>query len=390
MEGNSLSVLSGRISALSSDDLPELSLADSFVYPSLINAHDHMRGNYLPRVGPAPGVFYTNWGPWDADLKASKTFEERENCSEEMKYALSAYKNLFSAAVTVQDHFPHKLNDPFIKNLPVRVITNYTLAHECSSYDLKWGDGMEIEHRWAVERGWPFITHLEEGFDPESQDGVGILERAGCLDSYDLLIHCVGFSDDDIRKVARAKASVCWCPASNIFMFNVTCKIRKMIQAGINVSIGTDSTHTGSINLLEEMRYAQQVYRDMYDEDLPAKALFEMVTLNPAKALKIEAETGSISLGKRADIMVTRANKADPYENFTTVRPEDIRLLLLNGEPLLGEAEFQAFFGLSEGYARIRIGGRDMFVKGDPAGLLSRVRKAVGFAKKLEYLPFEA
>jgi hypothetical protein len=349
-----------------------------------------MRGNYLPRVGPAPGKFYLNWGPWDADLKASKVFEERENCSEEIKYQLSAYKNLFSGAVTVQDHFPHKLNDPFIKDLPVRVLTNYTLAHECSSFDLKWGEGMEIEHRWAIERGWPFITHLEEGFDAESQDGVGVLERSGCLDSYDLLIHCIGFSDEDIRKVARAKASVSWCPASNILMFNVTCKIKKLLEAGINVSIGTDSTHTGSYNILEEIRFARDTYKRLYGESLPARKIFEMVTINPAKALKIDLETGSIQPGKRADILVTRAKLEDPYENFVEIRPEDIRLLVMDGEPLFGEASFQPFFGVSAGFSRIRVGSRDMFVKGDPEGLLSRVRKAVGFAKKLDYLPFEA
>ena len=195
----------------------------SILNPALINIHDHMRGNYLPRVGPPKGTFYLNWLPWDNDLKASDAFLERENLSEENKYLLSSYKNLFSGVVTVNDHFPHHLNEKHLPHLPVRAIQEYTLEHECSSFDLKWGKGIEIEQAMAVEKNWPFITHLEEGFDAESQNGIGILERHRALDEYCLLIHCIGFSDIDILKVAKAGAHISWCPASNMLMFNTTC-----------------------------------------------------------------------------------------------------------------------------------------------------------------------
>ena len=127
-----------------------------------------MRGNYLPRIGPANGAYYLNWSYWENDLRASAVvLDERANIAVEQMYQLSSYKNLFSGVVTVNDHFPHEFNEPFIPGLPIRVLRDYTLAHECSSFDLKWGDGIQIEHRRAVERDHPFITHLEEGFDPE-------------------------------------------------------------------------------------------------------------------------------------------------------------------------------------------------------------------------------
>jgi cytosine/adenosine deaminase-related metal-dependent hydrolase len=368
-----------------------VAVGDAFVYPALINAHDHLRGNYLPRVGPPEGRYYANWGPWDADLKSSAVYKERANLTVEQMYWLGAYKCLFSGVVTVNDHFPHQFNEPFIDVLPVRVIREYALAHECSSYDLKWGDGLEIEHARAVEHDWPFITHLEEGFDLESMDGVGILERAACLTEHDLLIHCIGFSEEDIRKVKKAQASVAWCPASNFLMFNVTCKIRKLLRAGINVALGTDSTHTGSQNLLAEMRYARNAYRELYGEDLPAKTLFEMVTINAARAFRIARETGSIESGKLADIAVFRAKTDDPFENLANSTMEDLELLVHRGAPLLGlESRYASLFaGESRPVTRIMIGGRDYFVVGDPVGLYKNVRKAIGFEKKLDYLPFE-
>jgi 5-methylthioadenosine/S-adenosylhomocysteine deaminase len=368
----------------------------SFIYPALINSHDHLRGNYLPRVGPKGDSFYVNWLPWDNDLKSSGVYDERSGLSVETMYFLSSYKNLFSGVATVNDHFPHKFAEPFIDRLPIRVIREYCLAHECSSYDLKWGDGMELEHKWAVERDWPFITHLEEGFDAEAQAGVEILERAGCLTEHDLLIHCIGFSDEDIRKVKKAGASVSWCPASNMLMFNTTCKIRKLLHAGVNVALGTDSTHTGSVNTLEEMKYARKVYREYYGEELPASTIFEMVTKNAAMAFRIWDKTGSLEPGKLADVAVFKALHDDPYESLAQAGMEDLELLVVDGKPVYGlESVYGELVSKALGpserkdYGRIKVAGRAMFVKGDPAGLYKGVRSTVGFKKKLDYLPFD-
>lgn len=368
---------------------PKIDLkGESFVYPALINVHDHMRGNYVPRVGPPKGRYYLNWSFWDADLKSSKVYEERANLGVETMYFLSAYKNLFSGVATVNDHFPHEINDPYIPFLPIRVIKEYALAHECSSYDLKWGKGVEIEHAQAVKNDWPFITHLEEGFDAEAQDGVGVLERLGCLTEHDLFIHCIGFSDEDIAKTAKAGASVSWCPASNLFMFNVTCKIRKLLKAGVNVSIGTDSTHTGSINLLAEMQFARSVYRRLYGEDLPAQTLFQMVTANPAKAFRIYDKTGTLEAGKRADVLILKARHNDPYENLAQAKMDDIEFLSIDGRPVYAD---ERFWELMPGpkHEEVKVGRRMMRVKGSPLSLYRSVRKAVGFDKKLDYLPFE-
>lgn len=364
--------------------------AGAICYPALVNVHDHFRGNYLPRIGPRNGDYYVNWSYWERDLRSSPVLDERARITVDDMYQLSAYKNLFSGVVTANDHFPHEFNEPFIPRLPIRVIRDYTLAHECSSFDLKWGDGIEIEHRRAVARGFPFITHLEEGFDAESQAGVEILEACGCLDGHDVLIHCIGFSSSDIRKVRKAGATVVWCPASNLFMFNVTCKVRMMLREGVNLCIGTDSTATGSVNLLEEMRFARRTYRRLYGDELEARTILRMVTINPARAFRIADKTGSIEEGKHADLLVLRPRCSDPYEALLEAQIEDIELLLYEGTPILGSDEHEELFRLREcPYTRVRVRGRGMCVKGDPGGLLARIRRAVGHEKVLDYLPLD-
>jgi cytosine/adenosine deaminase-related metal-dependent hydrolase len=363
----------------------------SFVYPSLINTHDHLQGNYRPPVGPKKGNFYLTWLPWDKDLKASKTFEERSKLSREELYTLSGYKCLFSGVTTVNDHFPHKLNKEIVPNLPIKVIQKYGIAHECTSYDLKWGDGIEIEHERSVKNNWPFITHLCEGFDKESMHSIEELEKKNVLDNHCLFVHCIAFSDEDIKKVAKAGASVSWCGFSNMFMFNTTAKIRKMLKEGVNVTIGTDSSATGSANLLAEIKYDRELYRKLYGEDLDPKIIFEMVTINAAKAFWKQDKIGSLEEGKSGDILVLKAGHDDPYENLVSANMKDIELLILAGKPIYGQMRFLDIFKgeLPADYTRIKVGNKEMFVKGDPAGVYNGIRKKLGFKKKLDYMPFE-
>jgi cytosine/adenosine deaminase-related metal-dependent hydrolase len=386
----SLAVRGTKIAAAANG--PDVDLkGTSFMYPSLINTHDHLQGNYRPAVGPRKGRFYLTWLPWDNDLKASRTFKERSNLSREDLYALSGYKCLFSGVTTVNDHFPQALNGAILPTLPVRAIREYGLAHEATSYDLKWGDGIEVEHRRAVKNRWPFITHLSEGFDEEAMRGVETLEKLGVLDTHCLLVHCIGFSDADIKKVAAAGASVSWCGFSNMFMFNVTCKIRKMLKAGVNVTVGTDSSATGSANLLAEIKYDRKLYQKLYGEDLPPKKLFEMITVNAAKAFWMEDRVGTLEEGKLGDILVLKGRKDDPYENLVSASMKDIELLVLAGKPIYGELRFMDLLGgkLPAGYTHITLGKKPMFVMGDPAGLYTGCRQKIGFKKVLDYLPFE-
>ena len=217
------------------------------------------------------------------------------------------------------------------------------------------------------------------------------LEEMGILDNHCLFVHCIALSDEDIKRAARAGASISLCISSNMLMFNVTAKIRKMIKAGLNLTIGTDSSASGPANLLEEMKNLRRAYQNMYGEDLDPKKIFEMVTVNAAKAFWMQDRIGSLEEGKLADILVLKARNDDPYENLAGASMKDIELLVLAGKPIYGERRFLDIFGgkLPEGYSEITVGKRSMFVVGDPAALYREIRRRTGFKKVLDFLPFE-
>jgi cytosine/adenosine deaminase-related metal-dependent hydrolase len=175
-----------------------------------------------------------------------------------------------------------------------------------------------------------------------------------------------------------------------MFMFNVTCKIRKIMQSGINVSIGTDSSATGSINLLEEMRFARTIFRKMYNQDLDPRTITEMVTVNPARALRMGERTGSLAEGKLADLLLIEAAHEDPYENLLHADMADIELLTYEGAPLYSSERFEPLFTMyGKNYTKIRVNGRDKLIVGDPGALLQKIRAAVGYDKTLSFMPID-
>ena len=232
---------------------------------------------------------------------------------------------------------------------------------------------------------------------------VEFLEKLGILDNHCLFVHCIALSDADIKKLAQVGASVSLCVSSNKLMFNVTAKIRKMLKAGINLTVGTDSSASGPANLMEEIGNLRSVYQNMYGEDLNPKKIFEMVTINAAKAFWMQDSIGSLDEGKLGDILVLKARKDDPYENLAGASMRDIELLVLAGKPIFGERRFLDLIYASQkkgqsargkenvpaGYSEIVVGKRPMFVIGDPAALYREIRKRTGFKKVLDFLPFE-
>lgn len=354
-----------------------------FVYPGLINAHDHLLGNYYPKVGKGP---YLNWLPWDNDLKDAKIYQERARFTNYEIYFLGCLRNLISGVTWISDHIPHSVNEKFISHLPINVVSRYTLAHECSSYDLKWGEP-KTEHALAKKEKIPFITHIEEGFDEEAKKGVDYLKEWGILDEYTMMIHGVALSDQDIKDIGKANAHLVWCPTSNVFMYNQTADVKSWIKNKINVSLGTDSPMSGGINLLEEIHYAQYCYEKMYGQELDGRMLFNMVSKNPAKALRIDA--GNLDEGSPANFTVVKKLVDNPYENLLKIKLSDIALVVVNGKPSYGDYEFSPLLkDLKIQHWKVSVEGTKKFlaVRGS-LKLLKKVKNNLGYNKYLPFLP---
>lgn len=385
IQGNKIAAVGKNIKI--AEEVISVDCANYLAFPGFINCHDHLLGTYWPRVGDRRP--YLNWLEWDNDLKSSPIYTERQQIDSSDLYQMGGYRHLLCGVTSVQDHIPHFVRELFGKEVPIRIISKYTLAHSVTSFALNWGEGIEKEHALAKERNIPFITHCSEGFDEETIKSVETLNRRGALSKQTVLIHGIAFSDQDIDLLAENGCHVVWCPVSNLYMFSRTAPIKKLLEKNVNVVLGTDSPMSGSVNLFEELQVAQTYFLKAYGQKLSEKTLLQMLTTSAAKAMCL-ADLGEIAENKIADIVLIDGDPKDPYTSFATMDYENIRLVVIEGRPKYAGEEFiQVFEAMNIPYQKILVAGHRKIIDGDLLGLLERVRKAVKYHKILDFLPVE-
>jgi cytosine/adenosine deaminase-related metal-dependent hydrolase len=132
-----------------------------------------------------------------------------------------------------------------------------------------------------------------------------------------------------------------WCPASNAFLFGATALVGALVdgsdEARVTVALGTDSRITGSRDLLDELREANAAL------PIAPAVLLRMVTSEAATLLR-QPRAGRLKVGAPADLVVLPALADDPGEALLQTTRRDVRLVLIDGRPLVGDVEFAPVF----------------------------------------------
>jgi 5-methylthioadenosine/S-adenosylhomocysteine deaminase len=363
-------------------------LRDHLAYPALINSHDHMFGTWWPRV--APRRPYRNVYEWLADYETSRVLVERGQHPVQDLYELGVYRNLISGVTTVADHFKRSNGPEFYTRLLIHVLYEYGrtwTARQATS----WGADVEAEYGLAVRTGQPYIIHLAEGLDPEVAAEMDLLLEAQALGRNTMIVHGIALRPQDMVAMAEVGASLCWCPASNLYLYDRTADIPALMRAGVNIALGTDSSMTGGLNLLAEVRSARDLYCRQAGEDPPGRWLVELMTSHAAHALMLEGRRGRIAVGLEADLLVLPASHVDPYLNLVEAGVQDVALLVCRGAPVYGDVAYLPLFEEFGGpFSSVLVAGRRKLIAGDPLGLLDRLSAVVGRQLDFPFLPLVA
>ena len=374
-------------SLLKNDDM-KFDCSNTIAYPPFINSHDHLISNWYPKA--SFGRTYPNVNIWIENLKNTDTFLERNkvwindntfNLTEKdanQIVLLGIYKNLFSGCAVVQDHIP-KQKHSYYNNNPINVLENYSQYHSLSLGNWWGGDSAEEEFE-KTKGSIPFIIHLGEGIDELAKKCFPKLKELELLKSNTLLIHGIALTKEQIKECAEAGTSICWCPNSNYFLIGKTLDIDSCLKYGVNVILGTDSTMSGSINLLEELKFAHQKFAH-----IPMQQIFKMITTNATKALKLPQEYGTISKNT-SSLLLIKKHDEDPFRNLLKTEMEDIELLIHQGTPIYGDVKFLNEFNINK--EEYYFFGDDRFVIGHPEKITDSINKKLGYKKDFPFLPF--
>ena len=136
---------------------------------------------------------------------------------------------------------------------------------------------------------------------------VQVLADVGLLHDRTVLAHAVHVTDADIDLIAAAGAHVSHNPASNAKLASGLAPVRKMLDAGVNVALGTDGASSANdLDLWMAMRLASFLPSIMHGDpgEITATDVVRMATMNGAKALGRRSTHGSVEVGKVADVVV--------------------------------------------------------------------------------------
>ena len=164
--------------------------------------------------------------------------------------------------------------------------------------------------------GLLFTTHLNETLDeislvrssfPWAGDYLETYERYGLVGQRSVFAHDVHPTDDELRRLAAAGAAVAHCPCSNAFLGSGLFPLRRHLDAGVRVALGTDVGAGTGFGVLKEALMAYQVQMLLPDGVRlgPAELLW-LATGAGAGALGLADEVGDLSVGKSADFVLVR------------------------------------------------------------------------------------
>jgi len=213
----------------------------------------------------------------------------------------------------------------------------------------------------AREHDVPLLIHVSEtqGDVDGTEELYGCLpvfclDQFGILDTKALAIHGVYLTEEEMRLLEQKNVSVVHVPTSNLKLASGVAPVARMLDLGLNVGLGTDGPASNNDqDMFEEMRLAALLAKGITHDPkaVPAKAAFAMATIGGAKALHLDHITGSIEVGKRADLAVVDLNDLHAVPRFElsfdnlysqlvyTGKSADVCHVLVNGRFLMKHRE---------------------------------------------------
>ena len=133
------------------------------------------------------------------------------------------------------------------------------------------------------------------------------MQKHGLLDTKLLAAHCVHLDKGEMNALKKAGAGIAHCPTSNLKLASGIAQVGEMLQMGLNVGVGTDGPASNNdLDMFEEMRLAALLAKTKTNDPttLPARQALVMATIGGARAVHMAHKTGSLEVGKQADIAI--------------------------------------------------------------------------------------
>lgn len=348
---------------------------DKLVIPGLINCHTHSYMSFMRNV--ADDLSFMDWlfgtiDPieqqmtdedtyWGANLAIIEMMKSGTTCFNDMQMNIHqttrAVKESGMRAVICRG-LVGSGNDEAGQSRLRQAYEERDAAKDCDRLTFKLGphapytcddEFLKIVAAEAKKENMGIHVHLSESESEISQiqekygcTPIALAEKCGIFDVPAIAAHCVQVTDEDIAILKRKNVSVVTNPASNMKLGNGFAPIAKMLDAGVNVCLGTDGAASNNcLNMFHELSLLTLIHKGTgkTPQCVSAKEGFRIATINGAKALGLEKEIGSIELGKKADLAILDLNTPSltPRNNLIaglsySANGSEVDTVIINGQ----------------------------------------------------------
>ncbi|MGF7230669.1 amidohydrolase family protein [Arachidicoccus sp.] len=337
----------------------DLSFDNCYVFPGLINSHDHLDFDLFPQLG---NHIYKNYLEWGIDIHRQNDATIRQILSipKALRVKWGVYKNLVTGITTAVQHG----EELEITEKSINVFQDCISLHSVS-LEKHWR--RTLNNPFSNRR--PFVVHVGEGTDTQRCEEIDELLHYNFFRRKLVGVHGIAMNVQQAKKFQ----ALIWCPDSNYFLYGNTARINEL-RNYTKILFGTDSTVSADWNIWNHFRLARMT--NLLDDD----ELFRAVTTDAAKIWKLN-KTGSICEGYYADLFIAKMHSIDKNDanNFFSTNPENIQLVLHKGAIVLFDASLltQLKNVSLKDFSCIYVKGNQKFVLGDLPSLIKEIQKYV-------------
>ena len=205
------------------------------------------------------------------------------------------------------------------------------------------------------------MTYLAEKYQMTPVEYLNSFELLG---AHTLTAHSIRLTEADCRLLAETKTNVAHCIGSNTKAAKGVAPVALLRSLGVNVGLGTDGPASGNtLDLFTQMRMCENFHKNTLKDRsaFPAKEIVKMATIEGAKALGLGDVTGSLELGKEADLVIIETDPSnmfpvyDPYSALVySAFASNVRDVYISGKCLVEEKRL-----VKENLADIRMALRE-------------------------------
>lgn len=275
-----------------------------FVFPGLINAHDHLEFNLFPPLANRRYTDYVEWGH-DIHLRNAGVIQQVLEIPLALRLRFGVLKNLLNGVTRVVHHGVHRRLIKDLTDYPVWMNYHYLHAPATEKW---WRQKLNIPFKQEV------MIHAGEGTSPSVTREIEAVLKWNVLRKPMTVIHALGLTAHQ----ARNFKAVIWCPASNLFLYGQTLNPGR-IKDQVTVLFGTDSCVSAPGSLWEQLRTAREL------NTVSDSELFQMLTYRAHRHFYGQEVLAG-------DWVLAKKKCADPWDAFFQIDPEDIMMVVIQDQ----------------------------------------------------------